>query len=56
MRFQKNQTTKHVTKSVAKMKAFDYIPVYNVCLKINMPLVVKTEERELGWKNLFIDF
>jgi len=47
MRFQKNQTAKYITTSIAKMKAFDYVSVYNVCLKINMPLVVKTEERKL---------
>lgn len=56
MKFQKNQTAKHVTKSIAKMKAFDYIPVCSVCLKINMLLTEKSEERKLRWKNFSIDF
>lgn len=57
MRFQKkNQTAKYVIKSVAKTNVFVYIPIHNVGLKINMPLlVVKPGKRKFRWKTLVID-
>lgn len=47
MRFQKNQTAKFITKSITKTKAFVYTHVFNLCLKICMPLhIVKPKKKE----------